>query len=200
MGHTDRRASGGSDPRPPKDALHLCNVLRTEKQMSDSSGRAERAPTPPFAALLARALAVCTAGGAFFGAVFFLAVGAASNADVGAESDLARVLADGSLILVLATAWALLLVLPISLPAGAIAASMIWWLRGKSWQPQSRALWVLLGSVAGIAVAACLVMLLSAAFLLSERESPLTVAMVSGAACGAVLAWFEPRKPTSERR
>jgi hypothetical protein len=160
--------------------------------MTIQGARPSRSATPPFAALLARSLAVCLLGGAFFGAVTSLAVGAATTVSASGTRDLdwPRVLADGSVLLALATSWGLLLVVPIALPAGAVAAGLIWWLRDAPIRPQRRASWVLLGSISGVAVAASLVAAVSP-LLMWEREPLMRIAMAAGAACGAVLAMFE---------
>jgi hypothetical protein len=158
--------------------------------MTESARRSDRAQTPPFAALLAKSLIVCVVGGAFFGALFAVGLEVAASyspATLSYANSLVD-LANAAVILVLAVAWAMLLVLPVALPAGGIAAGLIWYLRGLPWRPH-RGTWLLLGIAAGMGVAAALAAL--ATELLQEGAPLFWVSTATGGACGAVLAWLE---------
>jgi hypothetical protein len=173
--------------------------------MSDK-GRAgsNEGTTPPFAALLAKSLAVCIIGGSFFAATIALGCSSLSDSMRGGAGPIdgmsaLRLLVDGSTLVLLATVWGLLVTVPVGIPAGAIAAGLIWRVRGSSWEPSTRTSWTLLGSIGGLALAAVLGAPLSVLGI-AEIDALLPMSAGTGAACGALLAWIVSPALIEQRR
>jgi hypothetical protein len=169
--------------------------------MATSPGLKEKgSTTPPFARLLATSLGVCVGGGALFGATGWLAIETLRVAGQpgGFGAFPLRLIVDGLLVLIVATVWALVVTVPFGIPAGAIAAGIIWWLRKQSWRPATRVGWVALGCITGLGVALAATALLSR---LSFREADqiLPIASGAGASCGAVLGWLVSPEYLGER-
>jgi len=93
----------------------------------------------------------------------------------------------------------IVMALPIGIPAGALAAGLLWWFRSR-WTFESQAAWILLGALFGLLLASCLTVPWSAlvfkkVFFALWLEKPLSLLLpsaVAGATCGATLAWLEP--------
>jgi hypothetical protein len=136
-------------------------------------------------------MAVCIIGGAFFGASITLGLAAIANYPANTAGDVHWLndVVNAATILLIGTTWGLLFAIPVGIPAGAIAAGFIWWLRGASWQPRTRATWSLMGCLSGITLAALIAIPLSALAGLGLQVI-LVVVAGTGAACGALLGWL----------
>jgi len=159
--------------------------------------------TSRFAALLARSILVCVLGGAFFGALMTFGLDLLSGYRAGKlgpidASFVRRLLLDGTATLLVEVSWGVLLCIPLGIPAGAIAAGLIWWLRGSPWVPSSRTRWTLLGSISGLVIGAVGSPLALIGF--AEVGAVLPIAGGVGACCGALLAWIVSPELIEERR
>jgi hypothetical protein len=108
-------------------------------------------------------------------------------------------LPDVVVLFVLGSGWALLLTIPIGIPAAAIGAGLMWRIRLTDWAPSTRKAWAFLGGATGAVVGPSLGALISVLGI-GELGVVVLLAAGTGVVCGALLAWMASPELIKERK